>query len=227
MSRMEYAGIDLDLDAAILTDRIRKALREGQYEREETECVELYLDADADVVELGGGIGYLSCYIDQRLSNDQTHVVVEPNSHLIPLIEHHREINGAMFEVVNAAYSTEGPLVEFPLPEQFWEASLQCDSEASRTLHTGTIDLKRLLEAFDLTDIVLIVDIEGGEVELIETELDVLRSHCQCIIIEYHHEDAALDLAEEIQWAKGTLDTSSFELIDEKESVAVYRSPVE
>lgn len=227
MNRMDYAGIDLDLDAEVLTEEIRQALRTGQYERQETECIELYLDADDDVVELGGGIGYLACYVDQRLDGTGRHVVVEPNAHLMPLIERHRELNEATFETVNAAYAPSGRLAEFPLPEQFWEASLQQDSAAERSLYTGTTDLETLLDAFDLTDVVLVVDIEGGEVGLIENELDVLLSRCRLLIVEYHNREVPLDLAESVNWAKGTLDTSAFELVDEKKSVSVYRAPTE
>lgn len=223
MSWMDYAGVSVDIDADVLTGQIRNALQYGQYEREETECVELYVEENDDVIELGGGIGYLACYVDQRLSDEQTHVVVEPNSHLMELVERHREANDATFETVNAAYSTNGPLVEFPLPEEFWEASLQQDEPVDRTLYTGAVDLETLLKTFDLTDVVLVVDIEGGEVDLIENELDVIRSHCRALIVEFHHEDTPRSLAEDIQWAKGALDTSEFELVDEKGPVAVYR----
>jgi len=225
MSQMEYAGIVLDLDADVLTDDIRAALREGRYERQETECVELYLDADDDVVELGGGIGYLACYVDQRLDDHRRHVVVEPNASLLPLAERHRELNDASFELVSAAYAPDGRLAELPLSEQFWEASLQQDSETARSLYTGTTDLETLLDTFDLTDVVLVVDIEGGEAGLIENELDVLLSRCRLLVVEYHYDDVPLDLAEAVRWAKGRLDTSAFELVDEKKTVAVYRSP--
>ena len=224
MNTMDYAGVRVDLEADILTDPVRQALRYGDYEREETECVELYLEEDDDVLELGGGIGYLACYVDQRLADDRTHVVVEPNGHLLGVLERHRELNDATFETLNAAYAAEGDILELSIPETFWEASLGDRPSGDASLYTCGVDLETLFEAFDLSEAVLIVDIEGSEVDLIENELGVLRSHCRLLIVEYHYDDVPVELAEDVRMAKGRLDTSAFELIDEKESVSVYRS---
>jgi FkbM family methyltransferase len=225
MTEMEYAGVTLDIAADLLTEDVRRALEEGSYEREETECVDLYVQPDDDVVELGGGIGYLACYVDRQLSGDGTHLVVEPNGHLLPLLERHRVLNDARFEVLNAAYSTVGPVAELSIPESFWEASLQRPDRAERTLYAGTVTLADIFGSFDLTDVALVVDIEGGEVDLIENELDVIENHCRLVVVEYHYRNAPLDLATDVRWAKGALDESAFELVDEKDTVSVYRSP--
>lgn len=225
MTTMDYAGVEVDLGADVLNADVRQALCLGGYEREETECVDLYLEEDDDVVELGGGIGYLACYVDQRLDDDRTHVVVEPNGHLVPLVERHRELNDATFDLLNAAYATDRSIVELSVPDAFWEASLRDANDADRTLHAGAVDLETILDTFDLSDIALVVDVEGSEVDLIENNLDLLESACRLLVVEYHYENAPHDLAEEIRWAKGALDTSDFELIDEKRTVSVYRSP--
>lgn len=226
MHTMDYAGITIDLESEIITDRIEEALRYGSYELEETQFIELYLENDVDVIELGGGIGYLSCYANKRLGESQTHVVVEPNGSLLPLIERHRTLNEADFKILNAAYSTQTPIATLSLSDDFWTASTQKDEHAGRVVHTGTIDLETLIEWFDLSNPVVIVDIEGAEVDLIENELDVLKAHCSLLIIEFHYENQpSLELASRIRWAKGTLDTSEFTLIDDENTVAVYRAP--
>lgn len=225
MTRMDYAGVTLEMDADVLTPAVRRALRQGDYEREETECVELYLDAADDVVELGGGIGYLACYVDQRLRDGRTHLVVEPNGHLLPLMERHRALNDAGFETVSAAYSTDGPIASLSVPEAFWEASTVWSDPGDRVRYAATIDLETLLDAFDLSEVALIVDIEGGEVDLLENELDVLLERCRLVIVEFHYDSAPYETAEAIRWAKARIDASAFELVDEKGTVAVYRAP--
>jgi FkbM family methyltransferase len=225
MTAIDYAGVTLDGDADALTPAVRRALRQGEYEREETECVELYLDPEDDVVELGGGIGYLACYVDQRLTDDRTHVVVEPNGRLLSLVERHRVLNDASFETVAAAYATDGPLASLSVPESFWEASTVWSDPGDRVAHAATVDLETLLDAFGLSEVALIVDIEGGELALLADELDVLVERCRIVIVEFHHEAAPYETAEAIRWAKARIDTSAFDLVDEKGAVAVYRAP--
>lgn len=223
---MEYAGVIVDIGNELLNERIRHALQWGYFEVAETQFVELYLEPENDVIELGGGMGYLACYIDQRLEFGQTHVVVEPNGYLLSLIDRHRKLNKGAFEVVNAAYSNQGQLAELQIPESFWKASLQDISDPRSVLHTGTVDLEAICERFNLSDVTVVADIEGAEVDLVENELDFLLSNCGLLIVEFHDEGRlTAELATAAAEARETLDSSPFELVDRDDGVSVYRPP--
>lgn len=225
---MEYAGVTLHLENDAVTDRIEWMLRYGLYETEETEFAEQYINPDMDVVELGGGIGYLSCYINTLISEDRTHLVVEPNRHLLPILEHNRDLNRASFSVLNAAYASTNTAVDLRVPKEFWTASLHSTETVSETLHVGTTSLRTLVERYDLSDIALVVDIEGSEIDLLENELDVIGSHCRLLIVEFHDEseDGPGD-PEQTTRVRQRLEDRSFELLDEENDVAVYRPAVE
>lgn len=220
--QIAYGSVTLDLDNELITPWIKRLLCRGYYEREEAELVGEYLDADSDVIELGAGIGYLSCYIDDQLDQSRTQIAVEANDHLISLIERNRTLNNGSYDLVNAAYSTGDGPVEFTVPDDLWSGHVQQTGNDADAVSVETVTLETLLDRYDLSQVAVVVDIEGSELDLIENELDVLESHCQLLIVEFHP-NLSSDGADDIDRAKQKLDNSSFERIDRKGTVDVYR----
>src|ERR1700722_6435882 len=91
-----------------LTDRnYRSAFVFGEYEAGERKLIRQFLRGDDRVIELGGGIGVLSCLVNSPLTARTQHLVVEANPELIPILRRHRELNRAGFEIETCAVSTE------------------------------------------------------------------------------------------------------------------------
>lgn len=222
---LQCAGVTVERESGVLTDRIEWLLRYGVYELEETEFVEAYVEPSMDVVELGGGIGYLSCFIDARGDDDRTHVVVEPNQHLLPVLERNRELNGASFTTVAAAYASEGELVDLHVPEEFWSASLHPVTGEHEIVAVPTVDLETLVERYGLTDVALVVDVEGSEADLLLNELDVVESHCRVLIVEFHDDGSEAGHSDRTARVRERLERRSFERLAERNGVAVYRPP--
>lgn len=222
---LQCAGVAVERESGVLTDRIEWLLRYGVYELEETEFVEAYVEPSMDVVELGGGIGYLSCFIDARGDGDRTHVVVEPNQHLLPVLERNRELNGASFTTVAAAYASEGELVDLHVPEEFWSASLHPMTDEHETVAVATVDLRSIVERYELTDVALVVDAEGSEADLLLNELDVVESHCRVLIVEFHDDGSEAGHSDRTARVRERLERRSFERLAERNGVAVYRPP--
>jgi FkbM family methyltransferase len=153
-------------------------------------------------------------------------VVVEPNTDLVPLIERNRERNGASFEVLNVAYASEGGIVDLNVPEDFWLASLHPVDGEHDTISTPATDLRTLVDQYGLSDVALVVDVEGSEVDLLENELDVVESHCRLLVVEFH-DDAGehTDSSSRVTAVRDSLERRSFELLDERDGVAAYRPP--
>ena len=219
-NEIEYGDVTVALDDDVITPWIKRQFCRGRYEWEETEMVLKYLDAGTDVVELGGGVGYLSSLIDGQISADRKQVVVEPNERLLPLIERNRAQNEATFEIVHAAYSPDEAHVMLEIPEQFWMASVSERENGAETQSVPAADLSTLLDQYDLSTVSLVVDIEGSEIELIERELDVLESTCELLIIEFHPDRTG---QEAVERAKRRLESASFERIDQEGPVHTYR----
>ena len=87
-------GMKFPLNNALIKARIRKMLRNNAYEDKETDAA-LRVVREGDVVlEVGGGIGYMSTLVASKRAIASVHSF-EANPHLIPYI---RQVHAANFQ---------------------------------------------------------------------------------------------------------------------------------
>jgi FkbM family methyltransferase len=215
-------GVELNLQDAPVGPRMRKELYFDEYEADESETIDEYITPDMDVVDLGACIGFTSCYATKRLAETSTLVAVEPNPEVHPAIKATRNRNNCEFHLVPAAYSATKDEIDIVPTETAWSASSYRTGD--ETVTVGTTSLDALIESFDLGDVAIIADIEGGEAELIIEELNILESHCKLLIIEFHGDKPDIDAEqrEAIRAAKRRLKASQFDLVDRKGDVSVF-----
>jgi hypothetical protein len=60
MRRIELTGVRLELDGELISEHVLGAIEEGRYERTEARQFRRVIEQGERIVELGGGIGYLS-----------------------------------------------------------------------------------------------------------------------------------------------------------------------
>lgn len=103
-----------------------------------------------------------------------------------------------------------------------WSTSAYRSGEESLTV--DTIDIRSLIDEYELSDIAIIVDIEGAEAELVTYELDVLAEQCEVLVIEFHDESESIDSAQRqnIRRAREELLHSSFEQVFERQKTVVF-----
>ncbi|WP_432758202.1 hypothetical protein [Halobacterium salinarum] len=104
-----------------------KRIRKGHYEQQETEFITTYLRKDIPTIDLGSGIGYTTCLIDNYVDNSVSVFGIEANKGLIPVIKRNRELNSGNFRVIHSAYDSQNDTVDFQIAEDFWSSS-QYDS---------------------------------------------------------------------------------------------------
>ena len=141
------------------------------------------LVADLPVIELGGGIGFVSCYINRKLAHPRDHIVVEANPELIPTLETNRRLNRREFQIRSAALAY-GP-EETVLAIRSWVVSM-VGGHGTRQVPVATTTLAQLLRESGFAHINLVVDIEGGEADLVEHEGSVLSERVRTLILETH-----------------------------------------
>jgi FkbM family methyltransferase len=176
-----------------LTDRnYRSAFVFGEYEVGERKLIRRFLRPDDRVIELGGCIGVLSCLVNARLKSRAHHLVVEANPELIPLLRYHRELNQACFEIEQCAISTE-PEVTFSLHRLMTHSGIF--AEATRRIPVRGRSLGELNESHGPFN-VLMIDIEGSELEVLRNSSDLLMKY-RLVIIELHQEPLGVEGLEE------------------------------
>lgn len=156
----------------------------GNYEEQEITLIKRYLPRDISIIELGSGIGYTSCYINQKLDSNTKHVTIEANPDLIPLIERHRSLNNATFGIQNAAYVPNEDTTTFASGDHFLTGNTH--SRGVEVTEVAGISLDEICQTEGIESFFLVADIEGAEIELIEQEAELLRERCRGIIVEFH-----------------------------------------
>jgi FkbM family methyltransferase len=215
-----HDGVHLRVDHPHFDTQVRSWLVRGEYETPEARLVERHLAGrDLDVVELGGGMGYVTCCIDRLLPSDRTHVVVEADRDVRPVLAVTREANGARFVVHPAAYAPVGDLVTFYRQERFTRNSIRAERSTRDADSVPAVSLADLCEAYALDRVALVADVEGAEYDLLDHEGAVLRDHVDLLVVEFHA------MGERVPEAGvERLAALGFELVDRDNDVYVFES---
>jgi FkbM family methyltransferase len=159
-------GIRLELRPDVMSDRMISVIRKGSYENGEARQIPKIVDRNERIVELGGGIGFISS-LAAKQEKVASVTVYEANPLLIPLIHRNHELNGVRAEVHNAVAQPSAEPAELPfyVRKDFWASSLSPEpSGYQRQINVPVVGFADILERHRPT--MLIVDIEGGELEL-------------------------------------------------------------
>ncbi|WP_333846833.1 FkbM family methyltransferase [Phaeobacter italicus] len=167
----------------IVPPRVRKMLRAGTYEAKEAQAAQQLIKPGDVVMELGGGIGFMSTLVATKTEAASVHSY-EANPHLIPYIRRVHAANG-----VTNAYLTHAVLAPkagkqtFYVRENFLASSLSAmeDEPHQEEVEVPALDMNAVIA--ELKPSVLICDIEGAEADLLpQMDLSGLRA----VLIETH-----------------------------------------
>lgn len=153
-----------------LTDKLSKAFETGSYERREGEIVRRALTGGERILELGGGIGFISALACRTVRPALYHVV-EANPALIPVIHAVHRLNGVTGVQVDNCILTNAPAdlerghVTFAIAHHFTASS-------ARKTGIGRTEIEVPARSFNAEVArhrydTLICDIEGSELDLI------------------------------------------------------------
>ena len=181
-NQVTIAGLRFSVDNPLITTRQKGLLDVGLHETGEIALAGRYIVTDLPVVELGGGIGVVSCIINRRLTRPTDHVVVDANAELIPTLETNRRLNGAGFQIRNVALGYGSVETAFAI-DSFAASRV---GGAGRCAVVATATLASLLEETAFQSVNLVVDIEGAEVDLVEREGPLLARRVRILILETH-----------------------------------------
>lgn len=207
----------MDLKDPNLTASTAHNLIQGWYENVEREFVRKYVDPESNVVELGGGIGYITAIVARELDQKSKQIVVEANPDLVSTLKDNIQRNDLSIELVPRAYSTDDePADLYTEPEEFVSGTI-VRSGPVQISGIETTTLEELCNEFNISEFVLVADIEGAEYELIDDELDTIYSCCETLIIEFHGE------REQIRIYSERLQDVGCEEVDRKDKVLVFQ----
>lgn len=163
-------GVVLPIDRKIMSNLMVYSIAIGRYERKEARLLRSNLRNDDRVLELGAGLGFIST-LAAKLSPNGSVCCVEANPYLIGQIQRTHKLNHVKVDIMNAVVSSEpAPARTFYLREQFWDSSLSKEpNNYVEQIEVSNRTFADLAAKFRPT--VIVADIEGGEIELLQSEL--------------------------------------------------------
>jgi len=180
-------GITFPDDPQIVTPKIATKLERGTYERPESKALEFCVSEGSKLVELGAGIGFVSSLASVK--HKAGHITcVEANPELCDYIRKVHSANGMTnATVINAVAlgrddAKNCTTMPFYVTDPFWSSSLLKPAKGeAHCIDVPTVSLSHVIAEAEAET--LIVDIEGGEVDLFD---DVDLSPLQFIMMELH-----------------------------------------
>lgn len=155
-------GIALVAKHPAISREMRNILYLDNYEVPELTILRHTLKPSDRVLEVGGGIGYLSAYLAQVCGNANV-TMIEANPALEPIIRRNHALNGVEPRLISAvATCGECESATLFLAENFWATSTMGQRE--RKVVVPAVNLNRLIE--ELRPTYLILDVEGAEVDM-------------------------------------------------------------
>lgn len=173
-------------DADMLTDRIRNSFKTGTYEHWESEAAIRVIKAGDRVLELGGGVGFVSAVVGAKAAKVASYHVIEADPRLKKIIETTHQLNGISgFTVETCMVSTNPAEIEkgtaqFALAGNFTASSAKRLNVGRREISVPVRSLDEVLK--EHVPNVLICDIEGSELDLVDGDLGSFRA----IMMEIH-----------------------------------------
>ena len=164
-------GLKFPKHPGIIKGKLRGSLRDNTYERKEADAVLRVVREGDRVMELGGGIGFMSTHI-AKSRNVESVDVFEANPHLIPYIRSVHAANGVdTVTVHNALLGKRKGKADFYVRNNLLASSLE-PRENTKVLATEEIEVRNVKATMsDIKPTVLVCDIEGN-IELIITDVD-------------------------------------------------------
>ncbi len=171
-AKSEYTlhGINLPIDRSIITNRILYSIMRGHYESTEAEALRKFVLPTDNVLELGAGIGLISS-LAAKVAHQGKVVCVEANPLLIPYIQKVHKANSVKPIVINAIAAGNSSKTEatFYLRKNFWVSSMSPEPrDYVDQVQVPLASITKLVT--DHKPTVVIIDIEGGEMDLIDSD---------------------------------------------------------
>jgi FkbM family methyltransferase len=178
-SPVDVGGVRIRVHKSFSYGTVR-ALCSKYYEGPERRLIETEIQRNDTVMEIGGGLGYISTICSLR--TDPARVFVyEANPKMEKIIRDTHCLNGVTPHLSMRMVGKERGAATFYVSNNFLVSSLFPSEEASEAITVKVVSFREELERIKPT--ILIVDIEGGECELLG---EFPLPSCRLVMFELH-----------------------------------------
>jgi len=216
-NRVRMDGLTYSVDCPYIGTGHKSTLAFGLHEIEERALARRWLPRDVPVIEIGGGLGVVSCLINRKLQWSRDHVVVEANPVMARILELNRDLNGCGFQVINKALAYDCDAIDLNLDREFVGSSTF--GSAGSTVRLPATTISEILGHAGFEYCGIVCDIEGAEADLIQRELPHLRDRIRFFMAEMH---PAILGKEAINRLEGKIESQGFRLFEKDGDCVFY-----
>lgn len=160
---VRHEGVKLSLRGA--SPRVRYRLFRD-YELDDVQLCRAVLRPGDRVVELGSAVGFLAVYCMKYLGV-RAYAAVEANPELREVLMENFRVNGVEFPTyIHAAVGPREGKVPFNISRDYFSSSVRDNSGTVRSMEVVQRTIPDILASLPFSPNVLIMDIEGAEVDL-------------------------------------------------------------
>lgn len=183
--QIQNGRVRIDIGELAYSKRARD-LYADRHEAKERHIIEQRLRPDDIVLELGSGMGIVTISCCQIAGSERVHTF-EANPKMEATLRRNFALNGVTPHLQMAMISSAEGTDQFHVSDKFllssrYESATRISSAKVECTTVPTVSLQRVLREVQPT--FLVVDIEGGELELLNEGIDL--SSVQRICIEVH-----------------------------------------
>lgn len=164
ISIMDIEGVKIPLGSHVSKD-IRDAIYADLYEEAELRIVKSQLSSDDVVMEIGTGVGLISSYCAQRIGSERV-FTYEANPGLEAPIRETYKLNQVSPKLEICLVGEQPGEQTFYVGENFWSSSIIQRSSEFKPIQVPVKPFNEEIQRINPT--FLIIDIEGGEYELMQ-----------------------------------------------------------
>lgn len=217
LSPVKYQGILIPTSSNVFDADVRSRFITGKYEHQEVKAIKKHVKEPHEIIDLGASTGFLTVFLIKMFDYSPCAVAVEGNKKMIPILKRVRQINGVNFEIESSAYHSTLNTVNFNIHHLTVGGSVQRETDNKERVEA--ISLEKITKKYELEKFICVADIEGGEADLINNELNIIEEKCVLLFVEFHE-----GYAEGVKEAKQKLKSSSMRMVDNVGGIHVYRS---
>lgn len=182
----DLSGFKFKLDHARYSPTMIEALQSGLYECNERRIAPEVFERGDRIIEIGSSIGSVSVLL-ASIVGPENYIGYEANPELMPDLIENGHLNNISLLVHNAVLFNRksglaGKPVNFYIAKDFWISALEPSGHTIRTVQVQTLCLEDEIEKFRAN--AMLLDIEGGEVPLLE---GADLSRIDKIVMELHY----------------------------------------
>jgi len=186
-NKVRLDGLTYSVDSPQITAGQKCTIAFGYHETEERLLIRRWLPKNLPLIELGGGLGIVSCLANRRLADPEKHIVVEANPEMLAVLERNRGLNRCKFTVINKAIAYGREKIELKVSSNFVASSMVRDV-GDRIVTVETTNVSSLMKEAGFEQAGIICDIEGAEADIIKRELPMLSPKIRFFMAEMHPE---------------------------------------